>query len=409
MIADYLIRANRLVTPQRPTTLGGDQTLRKIEEGGLAIKGHRIVKVGRWDELKGFDAHATLDFSDYLVTPGLIDPHTHLVFAGNRSKELLWKLEGLGYKEIASRGGGINLTVRETRSASEEELFFTAMKRYRAVLKSGVTTLEAKTGYGLSVESELRLLAVLNALKKQADIRVIRTLLSAHALPDEFVGKSKEYIRQVVFKTIDSASEEDAADFVDVFCEPGYFSTDETREILRYASLKGFGLKVHADEFENSGGAELAAELGVCSADHLGRASREGLVEMGRKGVVAVLLPLLFHATFLEAVNVSRFRGLGLTVALGTDFNPNCPIDSQLVAMNHACYRMRMRPDEALCASTVNAAKAVGLKDVGILEPGRCADIAVFDVEDEIDLVTRAGKSPLVMSMSRGQPVLNDW
>jgi imidazolonepropionase len=408
MIVDYLIRANRLVTPQKPTALGGDQMLKRIEEGGIAIKGDRIVGVGRWEELKGFDAHAALDFSDYLVTPGLVDPHTHLVFAGNRSKELLWKLEGLSYKEIANRGGGINLTVRETRNASEEELFFKVMKRYRAVLKSGVTTLEAKTGYGLSVESELRLLAILNALKKRADIRVIRTLLSAHALPDEYLGKSQEYIKQVVFKTIDSASEMGAADFVDVFCEPGYFSVDETREILEYASKKGFGLKMHADEFENSGGAELAAELGVCSADHLGQASQEGLVKMSRKGVVAVVLPLLFHATFLEAVNVSRFRGLGLTVALGTDFNPNCPIDSQLVAMNHACYRMRMRPDESLCASTVNAARAVGLKDVGVLEPGQCADIAVFDAEDEIDLVTRAGKSPLVMSMSRGQPVLND-
>lgn len=406
MIVDYLFKCGRLVTPRGACALEERSPLIVGERFGLAVSGGRVVGVGAWEEVsKRFEPRAVLDFSDYTVTPGLVDPHTHLLYSGSRSEEVLWKLEGLGYREIAARGGGIMKTVRQTRSATDEEILAASAKRVRALLGSGVTTFEVKTGYGLSYESELRLLGLISTLRSRVGARVVATLLSAHAVPEEFGGRVSDYVEQVVFRTIDYAAATRSADFVDVFCEPGYFDLEESRRILVYAKGKGMRVKLHADEFQDSGGAKLAAEVGATSADHLAYASREGLESMAAAGVVAVVLPLLYHYSMMRPPTAERFAVDGLVVGLGTDLNPNCQVDSMIAVMNHAVYSLRFRPEAALCAATVNAARALGLADVGCLAPGYSADVAVFDVDGVADLVSRLGRSPLVFSMCMGRPI----
>ncbi|PSN86088.1 imidazolonepropionase [Candidatus Marsarchaeota G1 archaeon BE_D] len=402
MKVDCLVRG-RVVSPLKPLTLGQKAEVLRIEDGCVAIVGERIMDVGEWQTLKTLDAPTVLDFSGCVVTPGLIDPHTHALFAGNRSHELLLKLQGLGYKEIAKRGGGIRSTVKATRQASFEELVHTTLKRVHAFSKSGVTTVEIKTGYALNVEGEITLLQALKEVEKKSKVRVLKTLLSAHAIPEEYEGRAWDYVKHVVLKTIDYACLNSLAQFVDVFCEPGYFDTQQAKTILEYALSKGLKAKMHADEFEDSGGAKLAAELSLVSADHLESASSEGLSEMARRGVCAVVLPFTFHCSMLPPQKISKYAGL--CVALGTDYNPNCTMDSLTSAMNYAVYEMGMQPIEALCAVTVNAARALALEDVGVLKSGYRADLAVFDVEDEVELVTRGGNSPLLFSMCNGRVV----
>ena len=409
MMVDYLFRCGRLITPQAPCELGAGANLLIKEDWGLAVAGGRIVDVGEWSKLSGVhEPRGVINFSDYSVFPGLVDPHTHLLYYGNRSDELAWKLEGLSYTEIAARGGGIMRTVRYTRSAADDELLAASAKRVRGLLSSGVTTLEVKSGYGLSFASEVRLLSLINTLKERVEARVLSTLLSAHAVPEEYGGRVSDYIEEVVLKTVDYASTMRLADFVDVFCEPGYFSVEDTRRILVYAKQKGMNVRLHADEFQDSGGATLAAEVGALSADHLAQASPHGLARMAERRVVGVLLPLLFHYSMIKPPPVDKFRVKGLVIGLGTDLNPNCQADSMLAAMNHAVYSLRLRPAEALCAATVNSARALGLSDVGCLKPGYSGDVAVYDVEGEADLVSRLGRSPLVFSMCRGRPIRNE-
>ena len=404
---DAVVRANLLVTPEGPCSLENCRT-KETRSAAVAISGGRIERVDEWDRIKALDAKVVLDYSDYLMTPGLVDAHTHLIYSGNRGRELKWKLEGLDYKEIAERGGGIFSTTRSTREADASALLELARKRCASSMASGVTTLEVKTGYGLTYQDEVKLLYVLSVLKSSLRARLIRSVLAAHAMPPEFPGGREGYINSVVMKLSEYAAKTGLAEFVDVFCEPGYFSISETRNILSHASNLGLGLKVHADEFVRSGGAGLAAELGATSADHLGKASRSDLELMARKGVTAVLLPMLFHYAMLDPPNLEKYRGIGLRVALASDFNPNSPNDSMIVTMNHACYNMRMLPDEALCGATTNAASALGLHDVGAIRTGWRADLAVFDVDDQNDLITRCGRSPLVFSMCEGLPILRE-
>jgi imidazolonepropionase len=404
---DMLIRG-RIVTPTGATRAGEAQRLRKIGDGCIAIDGGTIARIGSWSRLKALDAKKVVNCSDFLVTPGLIDPHTHLVYAGTRSDEVRMKVRGMSYQEISQQGGGIMKTVRDTRKSTKEELVKIGLKRIDNALRSGVTTVEIKTGYALTFEGELMLLGVINSLRKRSPVRVVRTLLSAHAYPDDYPGTKERYIKEVVLKTVDLAASQSLADFVDVFCEPGYFDLVETRAILEYAKGKGLGIKLHADEFKRSGGAKLAAELGAASADHLGVAKAEHLERMGKKGIVAVVLPLLFHCTFSRPPAAEKFRNKSLPVAFGTDCNPNCPIDSVLTSMNHAVYSMKFTPEEALCGSTVNAAKALLLQRTGVLAEGYDADVAVFDASDEAELVSKAGVPPLVMSFRGGRVLHGD-
>jgi imidazolonepropionase len=410
MIVDYLLKCGKLVTPTGPASLLEAKSAVRVEEHcGVAVGGGVIVDVGDWRTLARLhEPRGVLDFSDYCVFPGLVDPHTHLLYYGDRSDELAWKLEGLSYTEIAARGGGIARTVGATRSASDDDILAASAKRVRGLLGSGVTTLEVKTGYGLSFESEARLLSLISSLKARVDVRLVSTLLSAHSVPQEYGGDAQRYIDQVVLRTIDYASANGLADFVDVFCEPGYFTIDEARRILLYAKQRGLKIRLHADEFQEGGGAALAAELGATSADHLAQASPYGLARMAEAGVVAVVLPLLFHYSMMSAPRADKFRVKGLLVGLGTDLNPNCQADSMIAAMNHAVYSLRFKPEEALCAATVNSSRALGLHNVGCLASGYSADVAVYDVDNLCDLVSRLGRSPLVFSMCRGKPIRNE-
>ncbi|MCL5788764.1 MAG: imidazolonepropionase [Candidatus Marsarchaeota archaeon] len=405
MKVDKIVTAGRVCTPTRVTRLGESQAVLSIEDGAFAVRNGRIVEIGERSRITSkYEPAETLRFDDYLITPGLVDPHTHLLYMGNRSDELELKVQGLTYREIASRGGGIMRSVRDTRRGINE-LEATARKRLINFYKCGTTTLEVKTGYGLSYETEVSCVNILSSIANRGEMRIKKTLLSAHMVPDDY-SDSDAYLHQVVFPTIDYCSEAKAVDFVDVFCEEGYFDVESTLAVCSYAKKAGFNIKLHADEFKDTGGARVAADLRAVSADHLGHSSRSNLKLMGEKGVVAVLLPLLYHSSMMDAPTIDKYKGVSLVVALGTDFNPNNPVDSQLTVMNHACLRMKMSPWESFCGVTINAAAAIGAeREVGALQPGFCADFAVYDSDGVQDLIMRCGASPLVCSYISGERV----
>ncbi len=335
-----------------------------------------------------------LDAAGGLVTPGLVDPHTHLLFAGSREDELLLRLRGAGYLEILAAGGGILATVRATRAASRAALLDHGRRWLAEMLRHGATTVEVKSGYGLDVPTELRLLEVAGTLGAEGPVDVVPTFLGAHAVAPEFatpaepaVGRER-YVRHVVEEQLPAVAARGLARFCDIFCERGVFEVEEARTILAAARRLGLGIRLHADELAPSGGAELAAELGATAADHLAAVSEAGieaLAEAAQRGrpVVAVLLPVT--SWFLGKAGRAPARRLierGVPVALGTDFNPGtAPTPNLPLVLSHAVVELRMTPAEALAAVTVNAAHALGLGDrIGALEPGRAADLVVWRV-----------------------------
>ncbi|MEM3670815.1 MAG: imidazolonepropionase [Thermoprotei archaeon] len=401
------IIVGKIVTPEGPCVLNGRPRLRVIQDGAVAFSKGKILAVGERDSVRTrYSSLELVDRRDYLVTPGLIDPHTHILYHGNRSDELDLKLQGLSYRDIAQMGGGIMRTVRETRDHMAD-VEREALERITRMTKCGTTTVEVKSGYGLSVDSELALMRTAHSLSRKAGVRILRTLLSAHAVPPEYSGREAAYVKEVVFPTIDLCSRSNLAEFVDVFCEEGYFDPSLTLQVCDYAKSKKMRVKIHADEFSDIGGARIAGQVGAVSADHLGCSNAENLRFMAEKGVVGVLLPLLFHSNMLPIPDARKFRGINLIVALGTDFNPNNPVDSQLVTLNHGCLRLRMTPPEAFCSVTANAAAALRLEsEIGILAEGYSADIAVYDADSISDLAMRCGSSPLLESYVAGEPLV---
>lgn len=359
-----------------------------IEDGGIVIEDGRFVFVGGSGEARKYvEQHSggkpvtVLSAAGKTVTPGLIDPHTHLVFAGSREFELTLRLQGAKYLDILQAGGGILSTTERTREASEEQLMAEAERRLDRFLAHGVTTVEAKSGYGLRLDDELKQLRVARRLNAVHPVELVSTFMGAHAVPPEYKGNPDAFVRTVIEEMIPAVARTGLAEYCDVFCEKGVFTVEQSREILMAGKRWGLKPKLHADELVSGGGAELAAELGAVSADHLLHASPEGIRRMALKGVIAVLLPGTAFFLMAPPADARSMIDAGVPVALSTDRNPgSSPTESLPFIMNLACLTMKMTPAEVLTACTLNAAHAIDrAADIGSIEAGKQADLVLFD------------------------------
>ncbi|MFY9700395.1 MAG: imidazolonepropionase [Rhodoplanes sp.] len=389
----------------RIATLAADRPgIGLIEDGAIAVHGGRIVWVGVAADLPaGWDAEEKLSLDGRLVTPGLIDCHTHLVHAGSRAYEFELRLAGASYEEIARAGGGIVSTVKATRAASEDGLVSASLPRLDRLIAEGVTTVEIKSGYGLDDATEIRMLRAARQLGETRPISVTTTYLGAHALPPE--ADSRDQYIDGVCAVIPALARNGLADAVDAFCESIAFSPEQTARVLRAARAAGLPVKLHADQLSNLHGARLAAEHGALSADHLEYTDDDGVAAMARAGTVAVLLPGAFYMLReRQAPPVAAMRQHRVPIALATDCNPGTsPLTSPLLVMNMAATLFRLTVDEALAGVTREAARALGrLAAVGTLEPGKWCDLAIWDVERAAELVYRIGFNPLAHRVWRG-------
>jgi len=367
-----------------------------VPDAALAIRGGRIAWVGTREQLQAisWSAPVVTEARGLWITPGLIECHTHLVYAGDRSNEFAARLRGATYEDIARAGGGIVSTMRATRAASEAELLAQSLPRARALVSEGVTTLEVKSGYGLDLASELKMLRVAQRLGAELGIDVIKTFLGAHALPPEFANRQDDYINHVCDDMLPAVTAEQLADAADVFCERIAFTREQTERVFERARNAGLKLRLHADQLSDGGGGELAARYGALSADHLEYASDVSLQLMARNGVIAGLLPGAFY--FLRETRlppIEKMRALGVQMAVSTDCNPGTsPIASILLAMNMACVLFRMTATEVLRGVTVNAARALGLsEDRGTLRAGMRADLAIWKLRHPEQLCAEVG------------------
>ena len=369
-----------------------------IQHGALVISGDRIVWVGAESDLPGKYADAPRQgLNGRLVTPGLIDCHTHVVFGGDRAREFEMRLEGASYEDISRAGGGIVSSVRATREAGEAELLRSARRRVDHLMAEGVTTLEIKSGYGLDIESELKMLRVARLIGETCPVHVRTTWLAAHALPPEYKDDRAGYIRDVVIAGMDAGHAEDLIDAVDGFCEGIAFSRDEMAAIFDHARGLGLPVKLHAEQLSDLGGAAMAAAHGAISADHLEWLGQDGIDAMAASGTVAVLLPGAFY-TLRETKYppVQGLRDAGVPIALATDCNPGTsPLTSILLTMNMGATLFRMTPAECLTGVTRHAAAALGLPDRGQIAPDLRADLAIWDVKHPAELTYRIGFNPL--------------
>jgi imidazolonepropionase len=409
-----IVNADELVTlagsSQKPRVGKQMRELGIIRNGSLAIRDGKIVAVGASTEIaKSFRSDNVINANGKTVLPGFVDPHSHLVFAGSREDEFQMRIEGAYYMEILSTGGGILKTVKETRKASAEKLVDLGLKTLDVMLEHGTTTLEAKSGYGLTTKDELKILEATKRLAQLHAVDIVSTFLGAHAFPPEYKNSSMDYVNLIVEDMIPKVSEKRLAEFCDVFCEKGVFSLEQTRRILAAGKDHQLKPKVHADEMSMQGGAELAADVGAVSADHLLFSSDEGIKAMAEKGVVAVLLPAaafsLMSGRYADARKMIDF---GVPVALGTDFNPSCWVESQQLIIAFACHFMRLTSAEAVTAATINAAHAMGrAAEVGSLEVGKKADVVVLDVPSHKFLGYRFGVNLVDKVVKNGRLVVD--
>ncbi len=364
---------------------GGQEALHPIERAALVWEGDTIRWVGPEAELPArFQKKPRLDAGGCLVAPGLIDCHTHLAFEGWRADEFRLRCLGVSYLEIARRGGGIRRTVAQTRAASEETLYHRCLGFLREMARLGITTIEAKSGYGLSLEEELKLLRVYRRLQATQPVRLVPTLLAAHIVPPEYEERREAYLQLILDELIPRVARERLANFCDVFVEETAFTVEEARAMLERGKALGLRPKLHADQLHNGGGARLAAEVGAVSADHLEYASDEGIRAMARAGVVAVALPLATLYLHQRPMDARRFVAAGVPVAVATDFNPGSAPSYHLpLAMTLACVLCGLTPAEALKGATCYAARAINReRALGSLEPGKKADFILIDAED---------------------------
>lgn len=368
-----------------------------IEDAAIVLSGDRIDWVGSWQDPLAQQAGPVIDYRDRLITPGLIDPHTHVVFGGNRAVEFEMRLNGASYADIAGAGGGILSTVAATRAASQQELLDTALPRVDALIAEAVTCIEIKSGYGLEPEAELRMLRVARQIPQLRPVRVVTSFLGAHAVPPEYTGRADAYIDTVCIPTLRAAHAEGLVDAVDGFCEGIAFDTAQVARVFDAARDLGLPVKLHAEQLSNLGGARLAASYGALSADHVEYVDAAGVAAMAEAGTTAVLLPGAFYTLReTQAPPIDLFRKAGVSMALATDCNPgSSPLTSLLLTMNMGCTLFGMTPAEALAGVTRNAARALGLTDAGTIAPGQRADLAVWDVSHPAELAYRIGFNPL--------------
>ena len=387
---DLLIKGGQVVTAlsgSAPVRGGDMQKLEIIEEGWVACAAGQITAVGPAEEVREqvelTNETMVIGAAGKVITPGLIDPHTHLVFGGSREDEFYLRARGADYMEIME-AGGILSSVRATRAASLEELVSAGTDRLRWMLEQGVTTVECKSGYGLDLDTELKQLEAVRILKDAQPVELVSTYLGAHAWPPEYAEDRDGYVDFVINTVLPKIREEGLAEFVDVFTEKGVFSVEQSRRIFNKAKELGFALRVHADEMHTLGGAELAAELGMASADHLLMVSEEGIQALAESGVIPILLPGTAFSLRKPYAPARKMLDAGLPLALATDFNPgSCPITSLALVMSLACLYMAMTPEEVLNAVTINAAYSLGRSErIGSLEAGKQADIVIFQVDD---------------------------
>ncbi len=405
-----VLHAAQLVTlagPARPRSGRELGELAIVRDGGMLVRDGMIVQVGPSHEIETGGAEI-VDAAGCVVLPGFVDAHAHPVFAGNRVGEFEDRARGATYEEIAARGGGIRSTVGHTRAASEAQLREESLGHLRWFLECGTTTVEAKSGYGLTLADELKILRVIRDLQEATPVELVPTFLGAHAIPAEFAGTPARYVALVVEEMLPAVSAEGLAEFCDIFCERGYFDVDTARNILTAAQRHGLGLRMHVDQLSNSGGAQLAAELGAATADHLECTETEGILALARAGVQPVLLPGSVYA--LGKTRYPRAREMidaGLAIVVATDFNPgSSPTPSMPMILSLAATQMGMTPAESLSAATINAAYSLGRGGrVGSLEVGKLANFALFDCADYREIAYWFGRPQTRAVFVRGAQV----
>jgi imidazolonepropionase len=415
-VSEYTIPAvvlgcSQLVTlsgPHRPRTGIEMRDLAIIQNGAMLIENGRIKRVGARSEIEALieKDYDIVDAGNRVVMPGFVDAHTHPVFAGNRANEFEQRVGGVSYAKIAAAGGGIRSTVRQTRAATEDALLDSTSKYVRWFLRNGTTTIEAKSGYGLTPEQEYKLLRVIGRIKP---LRCVPTFLGAHEIPDEFRGRAHEYSDVVINEMLPEVAAKKLAEYCDIFCEPGIFGLDDSRRILSAARDLGLGLRMHADQLSKSGAAELAADLGAATADHLEHTDASGIAALHAAGVQPVLLPGSVYTLGSTCYpNARAMIQAGLAVVLATDFNPgSSPTPSIPMILSLACTQMKMTPAEAITAATINAAWSVGRGyDIGSLEPSKLADFVIHDCADYREIAYFFGVEPAHAVYIEGHRVL---
>ncbi len=389
---------DHLFTDLNAATMAGQAAYGLVHGAAIAVQGGRIVWVGAQTELPAqYSALPRTSLEGRLVTPALIDCHTHVVHGGYRAAEFEMRLNGASYEQVARAGGGIISTVKATRAASVDDLIAQALPRVDAMLAEGVSVIEVKSGYGLDHETELTMLRAARALPEHRPVRVVTSFLGAHAVPADYAGRPKDYIAEICIPTLRAAHAEGLVDAVDAFCEGIAFLPDQLVPLFDVAQQLGLPIKCHAEQLSNLGGAKLAASYGALSADHIEYLDEDGVQAMAEAGTVGVILPGAFYTLReTQAPPIDLLRKYNVPMALATDCNPgSAPMTSLLLAMNMACTLFRMTPEEALQGVTTNAARALGLSDCGQISPGLRADFAVWNVSHPAELAYRIGFNPL--------------
>ena len=410
-----IINAGQLLTLQgasRARIRNEMEELSIIENGAIAVQDDKITGVGKTEEIKAnYIADKIIDAAGKVVMPGFVDPHTHPVFYNTRENEFEMRLKGKSYVEISQSGGGIRSSIAGVRNASEDELFDLSKKRIEKIIANGTTTLEAKSGYGLSTESEIKMLHVIERLQKELPIDIVPTFLGAHEFPTEYKDNREEYIRILKEEMMPKVLKLGLAEYCDIFTEDHVYTIQQSHDILNHAKKLGFKLRLHADEIEPIGGAELAAEVGAISADHLGAASENGIKALADAGVIATLLPgTIFSLGMKSYARARDMIETGVAVALATDYNPgSCNCDSMQFIITLACLQMNMTPAEAITASTINAAYALEMGDkIGSLEVGKQADILIMDMPSYQFLPYHFGSNNVKMVIKNGKVIVEN-